>query len=186
MATLPRGEFSSAEGLNLVCCSRSRAVCFLLWIAHLPVVFIGYFFFYLNFSCLQQFYTCFYHLFRTILIDSGVKILKKSQKLSGWGEGCVSFSLTAGNFLLKLFLFLTICSVKVLVQILIGGFSVTDSISRIATVSSATHDGAGSAKDKRGCKRYRHDDDHDTVTISAEARRRAASAEDEWDVSDEE
>jgi hypothetical protein len=63
---------------------------------------------------------------------------------------------------------------------------VTDSISRISDVSSATHGGTASAKDKRGLKRSRHDDDHDTVTISAEARRRSASADDEWDASEEE
>ncbi|MDD2336797.1 MAG: hypothetical protein PHD01_09510 [Geobacteraceae bacterium] len=61
----------------------------------------------------------------------------------------------------------------------------TDSISRISDLSSATSGGTGSAKDKRGYKRFRHEDDHDTVTISDEARRRAASKGTEWDVSEE-
>ncbi len=61
----------------------------------------------------------------------------------------------------------------------------TDSISRISDLSSATSGGTGSAKDKQGHKRFHHDDDHDTVTISAEARRRAAANEDEWELSED-
>lgn len=61
----------------------------------------------------------------------------------------------------------------------------TDSISRISEPSSATSGGTGSAKDKRGSRRFRHEDDHDTVTISDEARRRAAAREDERDMSEE-
>jgi hypothetical protein len=62
---------------------------------------------------------------------------------------------------------------------------VTDSITRISDLSSATSGGTGSAKDKRGHKRFRHEDDHDTVTISDEARRRAASNDAEWNISEE-
>lgn len=62
----------------------------------------------------------------------------------------------------------------------------TDSISRISDLPSATSGGTGSAKDKRGAKRFRHETDHDTVTISAEARRRFSSDVAEWDIDDEE
>jgi hypothetical protein len=62
---------------------------------------------------------------------------------------------------------------------------VTDSISRISDLSSATSGGTGSAKDERGYKRFRNEDDHDTVTISDEARRRAASKDDEGEMFDE-
>jgi len=65
------------------------------------------------------------------------------------------------------------------------GFTVTDSITRISDLPSATSGGTGSAKDKRGDKRFRHEDDHDTVSISDEARRRAATKEDEWEMSEE-
>lgn len=63
----------------------------------------------------------------------------------------------------------------------------TESISRIADLASATSDGTGSAKDKRGTRRFRQANDHDTVTISAEARRRSSmNDDDEWDSSEEE
>jgi len=62
---------------------------------------------------------------------------------------------------------------------------VTDSISRISDLSSATSGGTGSAKDKRGYKRFCHEDDHETVTISDEARRRAALKDDEWEMFEE-
>jgi hypothetical protein len=61
------------------------------------------------------------------------------------------------------------------------GYTVTDSISRIADLSSATSGGTGSAKDKRSARRVRHEDENDTVTISAEARRRSAAKDDEWE-----
>lgn len=61
----------------------------------------------------------------------------------------------------------------------------TDSITKIADLSSATSGGTGSAKDKRGSKRWRHENEHDTVTISAEARRRFSSDDDEWDNDEE-
>jgi len=62
----------------------------------------------------------------------------------------------------------------------------TDSISRISELPSATSGGTGSAKDKRGTKRFRHVTDHDTVTISTEARRRCSSNDEEWDIGEEE
>ncbi|RQW88794.1 MAG: hypothetical protein EHM79_04805 [Geobacter sp.] len=61
----------------------------------------------------------------------------------------------------------------------------TDSISRVSDLSSAASGGTAYAKDKRGNKRFRHEDDHDTVTISDEARRRAATKEDDWEMSEE-
>jgi hypothetical protein len=61
------------------------------------------------------------------------------------------------------------------------GYTVTDSISRISNLSSATSGGAGSAKDKRSARRVCHEDENDTVTISAEARRRSAAKNDEWE-----
>ncbi len=61
----------------------------------------------------------------------------------------------------------------------------TDSIARISELPSATSGGTGSAKDKRGAKRSRHETDHDTVTISAEARRRFSSKDEEWDISED-
>lgn len=61
----------------------------------------------------------------------------------------------------------------------------TDSITRISDLSSATSGGTGSAKEKRRTRYYRHGTDHDTVTISDEARRRFSTEEDEWEVADE-
>ncbi|MGA7827421.1 MAG: hypothetical protein WCA04_07170 [Geobacteraceae bacterium] len=59
----------------------------------------------------------------------------------------------------------------------------TDSITRISDLSSLTSDGTGSAREKRKARRFRHEADHDTVTISDEARRRFSSEDDEWDES---
>lgn len=61
----------------------------------------------------------------------------------------------------------------------------TDSISRIADISSATQGGTGSAKERKRFKGAHCTEDHDTVTISEEARRRSSKEEDEWEVSDE-
>lgn len=61
----------------------------------------------------------------------------------------------------------------------------TDSISRISDVSSATQGGTGSAKERKRFKNAHCADDHDTVTISEEARRRCSTEADEWEVSDE-
>ncbi|MHC1698300.1 MAG: hypothetical protein AB9919_09645 [Geobacteraceae bacterium] len=62
----------------------------------------------------------------------------------------------------------------------------TDSISRISDLPSATSGGTGSAKDMRVTRRFRHETDHDTVTISAEARRRFSTNDADWDSSEEE
>jgi hypothetical protein len=64
-------------------------------------------------------------------------------------------------------------------------FVVTESISGISDLSPAMSGGTGSAKDTRGNKRFRNEDDHDIVTISDEARRRPASKETELDIFEE-
>lgn len=61
----------------------------------------------------------------------------------------------------------------------------TDSINRISDLSSATSGGTRSAKDKRSAKRFRHETEHDTVTISAEARQRFSANDAEWEIGEE-
>jgi len=61
----------------------------------------------------------------------------------------------------------------------------TDSISRISDISSSTHSGTGSAREKKRFKNSHRSEAHDTVSISEEARRRSSTEEDQWEVSDE-
>ena len=80
---------------------------------------------------------------------------------------------------------LTICLEEDIVPASMEDFTVTDSITRISDLSSLTSDGTGSAREKRRARRFRQESDHDTVTISDEARRRFSSEDDEWDAGNE-
>ena len=80
---------------------------------------------------------------------------------------------------------LTICLEEDIVPASMKDFTVTDSITSIPDLSSLTSDGTGSAREKRKARRFRHESDYDTVTISDEARRRFSSEDDEWDEGNE-
>jgi hypothetical protein len=51
----------------------------------------------------------------------------------------------------------------------------SDSIVRIGDSAAVSRDGTGSARKKRDGRRAHPDEEHDTVTISAEARKRSAA-----------
>lgn len=61
-----------------------------------------------------------------------------------------------------------------------------ESVVRIGDAAAVSVNGAGPArKRERALHRYHHDEDHDSVTISDEARRRSSLEDDDDVISDE-
>jgi hypothetical protein len=58
----------------------------------------------------------------------------------------------------------------------------TESVNRIAVISSLSGDGSGLAQKRERSKRQHRDEEHDTVEISAEARSLSTSEETEENI----
>lgn len=61
----------------------------------------------------------------------------------------------------------------------------TESISKIANLSAIAGDGTGSARNRKRYKRLHRDEEHDSVFISDEARRRSASDDEDERLSEQ-